>query len=122
MVSPSAMAGACRTESAKCFRSWTRERWHRPRVLPQRWKTWRSSCLYSSVKESVEAIRSSARGLYVKCISCACSKTTGLPETRSASLYREGDRLYIGHGGSYPGYKTQTLIQLDDKIGVIVLT
>jgi hypothetical protein len=38
------------------------------------------------------------------------------------AVNREGDRLYIGHGGSYPGYKTQTLIQLDDKIGVIVLT
>ena len=38
------------------------------------------------------------------------------------AVNREGDRLYIGHGGSYPGYKTHTLIQLDDKIGVIVLT
>ena len=33
-----------------------------------------------------------------------------------------GDKLYVGHGGSYPGYKTQTTIQLDDKVGVIVLT
>jgi len=35
---------------------------------------------------------------------------------------RTGDKLYVGHGGSYPGYKTQTLIQLDDKVGVIALT
>jgi CubicO group peptidase (beta-lactamase class C family) len=31
-------------------------------------------------------------------------------------------RTYIGHGGGYPGNTTQTLIQLDDKVGVIVLT
>ena len=35
---------------------------------------------------------------------------------------RVKDRTYIGHGGGYPGNTTQTLIQLDDKIGVIVLT
>ncbi len=38
------------------------------------------------------------------------------------SVSREKDRVFIGHGGSYPGYKTHTLIQLDDKVGVIVLT
>jgi len=34
---------------------------------------------------------------------------------------RTRNRIYVGHGGSYPGYKTQTLMQLDDKVGVIVL-
>jgi CubicO group peptidase (beta-lactamase class C family) len=38
------------------------------------------------------------------------------------SVERVDDRLYIGHGGGYPGNTTQTLIQLDDKVGVIVLT
>jgi len=38
------------------------------------------------------------------------------------SVTRDGDRLYVGHGGSYPGFKTHTLIQLDDRVGVIVLT
>ena len=38
------------------------------------------------------------------------------------SVRRFQDRVYVGHGGSYPGYKTQTYIQLDDKVGVIVLT
>jgi CubicO group peptidase (beta-lactamase class C family) len=38
------------------------------------------------------------------------------------SVNRDRDRLYVGHGGSYPGYKTHTWIQLDDKVGVIVLT
>ena len=38
------------------------------------------------------------------------------------AVSRTGNRLYVGHGGSYPGYKTQTLIQLDDKVGVIVLS
>ena len=32
------------------------------------------------------------------------------------------DKTYIGHGGVYRGYTTRTYIQLDDKIGVIVLT
>lgn len=32
------------------------------------------------------------------------------------------DRTYVGHAGGYPGNTTQTLAQLDDKIGVIVLT
>jgi D-alanyl-D-alanine carboxypeptidase len=35
---------------------------------------------------------------------------------------RVKDKTYIGHGGTYPGNTTQTLIQLDDKVGVIVLT
>lgn len=38
------------------------------------------------------------------------------------SVAREEDKVYVGHGGSYFGYKTHTLIQLDDKVGVIVLT
>lgn len=38
------------------------------------------------------------------------------------SVSRVDDRLYIGHGGGYPGNTTQTVIQLDDKVGVIVLT
>ncbi|MGO9932476.1 MAG: serine hydrolase domain-containing protein [Steroidobacteraceae bacterium] len=35
---------------------------------------------------------------------------------------RVKDKTYIGHGGGYPGNTTQTLIQPDDKVGVIVLT
>jgi CubicO group peptidase (beta-lactamase class C family) len=38
------------------------------------------------------------------------------------AVTREKDKIYIGHGGGYPGYRTQTLIQLDSKVGVIVLT
>ena len=38
------------------------------------------------------------------------------------AVSRERDKVYVGHGGSYPGYKTQTLIQLEGKVGVIVLT
>ena len=38
------------------------------------------------------------------------------------AVSREKEKVYVGHGGSYPGYKTQTLIQLDDKVGVIVLS
>ena len=37
-------------------------------------------------------------------------------------ISRIKDRTYVGHGGGYPGNTTQTLIQLDDRVGVIVLT
>ena len=38
------------------------------------------------------------------------------------AVSRVGDKTYIGHGGGYPGFTTQTLINLDAKVGVIVLT
>jgi len=38
------------------------------------------------------------------------------------AVTRVGDKTYVGHGGGYPGYTTQTLIDLDAKVGVIVLT
>lgn len=38
------------------------------------------------------------------------------------SVRRIDDKLYVGHGGGYPGYTTNTSIQLDSKVGVIVLT
>lgn len=37
-------------------------------------------------------------------------------------ISRIKDRTYVGHGGGYPGNTTNTLIQLDDKVGVSVLT
>ena len=37
-------------------------------------------------------------------------------------ITRIKDRTYVGHGGGYPGNTTQTQIQLEDKVGVIVLT
>ena len=38
------------------------------------------------------------------------------------AVRREGDKTYVGHGGSYFGYKTQTYMQMEPKVGVIVLT
>ena len=38
------------------------------------------------------------------------------------SVRRLDDELYVGHGGGYPGYTTNTTIHLDSKVGVIVLT
>jgi len=38
------------------------------------------------------------------------------------AVSRDGDKIYVGHGGSYFGYKTQTLMQIEPKVGVIVLT
>ena len=38
------------------------------------------------------------------------------------AVSRVGGKTYIGHGGGYPGYTTQTSINLDGKVGVIVLT
>lgn len=37
-------------------------------------------------------------------------------------MRRINDRTWVGHGGGYLGNTTQTQIQLDDKVGVIVLT
>lgn len=38
------------------------------------------------------------------------------------AVSRLRDKTYVGHGGGYPGYTTQTLIQLDGRVGVVVLT
>ena len=38
------------------------------------------------------------------------------------AVRREHDKIYVGHGGSYFGYKTQTYMQIEPKVGVIVLT
>jgi D-alanyl-D-alanine carboxypeptidase len=38
------------------------------------------------------------------------------------AVIRDSGKVYVGHGGVYFGYRTQTIIQLDDKVGVIVLT
>jgi len=38
------------------------------------------------------------------------------------AVSRVDDKLFVGHGGGYPGYTTSTLIQLDSRVGVIVLT
>lgn len=38
------------------------------------------------------------------------------------SVQRSDGKLTIGHGGGYPGYTTNTTIQLDSKVGIIVLT
>lgn len=38
------------------------------------------------------------------------------------SVRRVDGKLYVGHGGGYPGYTTNTTIQLDSRVGVIVLT
>jgi CubicO group peptidase (beta-lactamase class C family) len=38
------------------------------------------------------------------------------------AVTRVKEKVYVGHGGSYFGYKTQTLMELEPKVGVIVLT
>jgi hypothetical protein len=38
------------------------------------------------------------------------------------SVNRTDGRSFVGHGGGYPGFTTRTTIQLDDRVGVIVLT
>ena len=35
---------------------------------------------------------------------------------------RVAGKTYVGHSGGYPGFTTQTFMQLDPKVGVIVLT
>ena len=38
------------------------------------------------------------------------------------SVSRANGKIYVGHGGGYPGYTTGTRIELDSKVGAIVLT
>ena len=38
------------------------------------------------------------------------------------AVRRDRDKVFVSHGGSNPGYQTNTLLQLDGKVGVIVLT
>ena len=38
------------------------------------------------------------------------------------AVRRERDKVYVSHGGSYPGYQTNTVMQIDGKVGVIVLS
>jgi CubicO group peptidase (beta-lactamase class C family) len=38
------------------------------------------------------------------------------------AVRKAGDKVYVSHGGSYPGYQTNTTIWLEGKVGVIVLT
>jgi len=38
------------------------------------------------------------------------------------AVRKAGDKVYVSHGGSYPGYQTNTTLWLDGKVAVIVLT
>jgi CubicO group peptidase (beta-lactamase class C family) len=38
------------------------------------------------------------------------------------AVRKTGDKIYVSHGGSYPGYQTNTMLWPDSKVGVIVLT
>jgi CubicO group peptidase (beta-lactamase class C family) len=38
------------------------------------------------------------------------------------AVRKAGDKVYVSHGGSYPGYQTNTMLNLESKVGVIVLT
>jgi len=37
------------------------------------------------------------------------------------AVRRERDKVYVSHGGSYPGYQTQTMLYPEGKVAVIVL-
>jgi len=38
------------------------------------------------------------------------------------SVTKRGEKVYVGHGGSLGGYKTNTSLDVEDKIGVVVLS
>lgn len=38
------------------------------------------------------------------------------------AVRRERDKVYVSHGGSYPGYQTQTMLYPEGKVAVIILT
>jgi CubicO group peptidase (beta-lactamase class C family) len=37
------------------------------------------------------------------------------------SVYRRGDKTFVGHGGSCPGYRSTLELQLDDKIAAVAM-
>ena len=37
-------------------------------------------------------------------------------------MRKTGDKVYVSHGGSYPGYQTNTMLWPEGKVAVIVLT
>jgi CubicO group peptidase (beta-lactamase class C family) len=37
------------------------------------------------------------------------------------SVYRAGGTTFVGHGGSCPGYRTQLLLQMDDRVGIVFM-
>ena len=37
------------------------------------------------------------------------------------AIARRGDKTFVGHGGSCPGYRTQLTLKTDEKIGTVVL-
>jgi len=38
------------------------------------------------------------------------------------TIWRENDKSFVGHGGSCPGYRTQLLIQPDERVATVFLT
>jgi D-alanyl-D-alanine carboxypeptidase len=38
------------------------------------------------------------------------------------AVRRERDKVYVSHGGSYPGYQTQTMLYPEGRVAVVVLT
>ena len=38
------------------------------------------------------------------------------------AVQRTRDKIYVSHGGSYPGYQTQTMLYPEGKVAVVVLT
>ena len=76
-----------------------------------------------SARDSGAVIGFSAPRRFARCTESECWRTPG-PEGRASGSRFGGvdDKLYVGHGGGYPGYTTNTTIQLDSKVGVVVLT
>ncbi len=60
--------------------------------------------------------------LFVSGLAVVSGTLLGLPLGALVAVSRFRDRTYVGHGGGYLGNTTQTMIQLDDKVAVIVLT
>jgi CubicO group peptidase (beta-lactamase class C family) len=38
------------------------------------------------------------------------------------AVWRNDDKTFVGHGGSCPGYRSQLLLQTDDRIATVVMT
>ena len=120
---PSATAGACRTARGRSSRSSTRAAWPRPPGSRRRSRTWRRfvSAQFRKGRMGGRQIlgTGSLREMHrVRMLENNWTQGSAI----GFAVRRERDKMYVGHGGSYPGYKTNTLMQIDGKVGVIVLT
>ena len=119
--SRSPAATSCTRGTARCARSRapTPARWRRPGSSGRRWPTWPSGRRsWPSRGPAVLAAEHASPRCARRSSSATWSR--GPPGTGSAlELYRVGERVYVGHGGSMPGYLAILAVHRPSRTGVV---